>query len=230
MKRLLFLIVALATSVCHAQFTFELQGQIAYVDDGDTLILHPNKQRIRLAEIDAPETEHGTSRPGQPYGSASRAALVSMMPVGSDVTARCYERDDHGRAVCRIFFNNIDISLEMVRLGHAHAYREYVRDPRIIGAAEHAKSAQLGLWSFSDAVYPQTWRRSCWEKPEAEKPLFCSVSESAPVVAHQRPNRAAPAPTPSNEKATPIADAFDFKAVFARLKALTHWVHLIKWP
>jgi endonuclease YncB( thermonuclease family) len=43
-----------------------------------------------------------------------------MIPLGSDVTARCYERDAHGRAVCRIFFNNIDISLEMVRLGYAH--------------------------------------------------------------------------------------------------------------
>ena len=229
MKRLLFLIVALATSVCHAQFIFELQGQVAYVDDGDTLILHPNKQRIRLAEIDAPETEHGTSRPGQPYGSASRAALVAMMPVGSDVTARCYERDAHGRAVCRIFFNNIDISLEMVRLGHAHAYREYVRDPRIIGAAEHAKSAQLGLWSFSDAVYLQTWRRSCWDKSD-NTPLFCSVSESSPVVAQSRPAKTASIPTQSNDQASPNADAFDFQAVFARLKALTGWVNSIKWP
>lgn len=186
MKHLLAFAIAMATcALAHAQFTFELRGQVAHVDDGDTIILHPSRERIRLAEIDAPETAHGAKRPGQPYGQAARAALVAIMPVGSDVTARCYERDQHGRAVCRLFIDNIDVSLEMVRLGHAHAYREYVRDPRILGAAEHAKTAQLGLWAHANAVYPQTWRRSCWDKPDP--PIFCSADEpqdgSEPAVA-----------------------------------------------
>lgn len=163
--------------LAQAQFAFELSGQVAYIDDGDTIILHPGSQRIRLAEIDAPETEHGASKPGQPYGQTARAALAAMMPIGSEVKARCYGRDAHNRAVCRLFYTNIDVSLEMVRLGHAHAYKEYIHDPRIIGAAEHAKTQQLGLWASGEAVYPQTWRRTCWE--DNDSPLYCSNSESA---------------------------------------------------
>lgn len=195
MKKLFALVALLAAATwAHAQFAFELEGQVAYIDDGDTIILHPGSQRIRLAEIDAPETEHGPGKPGQPYGSTARAALAAMMPVGSEVKAQCYENDAHGRAVCRVMFQNVDISLEMARLGHAHAYKEYVRDPRIIGAADYAKARQLGLWSYGNAVYPQTWRRSCWET--GSQPLFCSTGEpstTAPVLVAQAVTTSEPA-------------------------------------
>ncbi|BDT74002.1 hypothetical protein os4_35550 (plasmid) [Comamonadaceae bacterium OS-4] len=187
MKKAIAMLVLLAAATwAHAQFTFELEGQVAYIDDGDTFILHPGNQRVRLAEIDAPETDHGTGKSGQPYGPSSRAALTAMMPIGSDVKAQCYERDVHGRAVCRVSFQNIDISLEMARLGHAHAYKEYVRDPRIIGAADYAKAKQLGLWSYGNAVYPQTWRRNCWA--QGSLPLYCSTGDpatAAPVMVAQ---------------------------------------------
>lgn len=187
MKKAIALVALLAASTwAQAQFTFELEGQVAYIDDGDTIILHPGSQRVRLAEIDAPETDHGPDKPGQPYGNTARAALTAMMPVGSEVKAQCYERDAHGRAVCRVMYQNIDISLEMARLGHAHAYKEYVRDPRIIGAADYAKARQLGLWSAGNAVYPQTWRHNCWTA--GTQPLYCSTGESpstAPVLVPQ---------------------------------------------
>jgi endonuclease YncB( thermonuclease family) len=187
MKKAIALVALLAVATwAHAQFTFELEGQVAHIDDGDTIILHPGSQRIRLAEIDAPETEHGPGKPGQPYGTTARAALAAMMPVGSEVKAQCYERDAHGRAVCRVMYQNVDISLEMARLGHAHAYKEYVRDPRIIGAADYAKARQLGLWNAGNAVYPQTWRHSCWTA--TAQPLYCSSGEStntAPVLVAQ---------------------------------------------
>lgn len=185
-KAIAMLVLLAATTWANAQFAFDLEGQVAYIDDGDTMILHPGNQRIRLAEIDAPETDHGAAKAGQPYGATSRAALAAIMPVGSDVKAKCYERDAHGRAVCRVFYQNIDISLEMARLGHAHAYKEFVRDPRILGAADYAKARQLGLWSYGNAVYPQTWRHSCWT--EGSQPLFCSSGEpstAAPVLVVQ---------------------------------------------
>ncbi len=224
---------AIAMAMCalaHAQFTFELRGQVAHVDDGDTIILHPGSQRVRLAEIDAPEIDHSTHRPGQPHGLAARAALVALMPIGSAVTAQCYERDDRGRAVCRVFYDGIDLSLEMVRLGHAHAYREYVRDPRILGAQEHAKAAQAGLWALSNAVYPQTWRRSCWDK--SDTPLYCSVNEPSDDGTHS--TVAVVGTTRAELKPDlPSLSRFglpDSHTVIARARALTQWVTSIRWP
>lgn len=174
---LIGLVLAAALGSANAEpFQFELNGQVAHVEDGDTIILHPGGQIIRMAEIDTPETNHGTGKPGQPYGRTAKAALTAMMPVGSTVKAQCYERDAHQRAVCRVFFENIDISLEMVRLGHAHAYKEYVRDPRILGVADYAKATQKGLWASGEAVYPQTWRRNCWAG--GNKPLYCSNADN----------------------------------------------------
>lgn len=229
MKSLFAFACALAMCACaHAQFTFELRGQVAHVDDGDTLILHPGAHRVRLAEIDAPEVDHGPTRPGQPYGQAARSALVALMPIGSDVVAQCYERDNKGRPVCRVSHDGIDLSLEMARLGHAHAYREYVRDPRILGAQEHAKTAQAGLWGQGNAVYPQTWRRSCWDS--ATPPLYCSVNESS---VHARAAHAAatfriepPAATPS----FPKFELPDFNTTIARARALLQWAASIRWP
>lgn len=228
MKKVIALIAMLVTCACaQAQFAFELAGQVAFVDDGDTIILHPGSQRIRLAEIDAPETDHGTSRPGQPYGQASRAALAAMMPVGSDVVAKCYEYDRNKRAVCRLFYQNIDISLEMVRLGHAHAYVEYNHDPRVIGAAEHAKTAQIGLWASGNAVYPQTWRRNCWNAES--QPLYCSNSESGTVQATPpRPKKSST--TPASTGATNLPTGESVAALLQFAKVATNWLQHVQLP
>lgn len=226
MKKLLaFGMLWISCALAHAQFTFTLQGQVAYIDDGDTLILHPSKESIRLAEIDAPETDHGANRAGQPYGLVARTALAAMMPVGSEITAHCYERDPRNRAVCRVMFNNIDISLEMVRLGHAHAYKEYVRDPRIIGAEQYAKSAQIGLWASGNAVYPQTWRHTCWDA--SNTPLYCSVTETSadsarPVVVKQ------PNPTSPSEK--PILTAAMLTQASNTLQVALNWLKTVSFP
>ena len=52
--------------------TYTLTGKVVQVSDGDTinLLIDRETHRIRLASIDAPETAHGSSRPGQPFGEA----------------------------------------------------------------------------------------------------------------------------------------------------------------
>ena len=228
MKKLITLAAMVLTcALAQAQFAFELKGQVAYIDDGDTIILHPGSQRIRLAEIDAPETDHGASRPGQPYGQTSRAALAAMMPVGSEVAAKCYEHDAHKRAVCRLFFQDIDISLEMVRLGHAHAYVEYVHDPRVLGAEAYAKTNQIGLWDSGNAVYPQTWRRSCWDTTSA--PLYCSNNEApgherttVPIKAVATPAKA------SKDHLAPTRESL--ASLSQKLQQSLEWLKTVRMP
>lgn len=50
--------------------THQASGDVFRVEkvlDGDTVILRGAAQRIRLANIDAPEMSHGYGRPGQPF-------------------------------------------------------------------------------------------------------------------------------------------------------------------
>jgi hypothetical protein len=59
----------------------ELAGKVIHVDDGDTLTVldADNFQRVvRLTDIDAPESEHGSSFPGQPFSGRATALLKSL--------------------------------------------------------------------------------------------------------------------------------------------------------
>ncbi len=79
MNRILRLqIVLLALSP--ALFAADLSGGVVGIADGDTFtLLTSDKQqvKIRLAEIDAPES-------GQPYGNKSKQALSGLL-FGKDV-------------------------------------------------------------------------------------------------------------------------------------------------
>lgn len=50
----------------HAAGQYTLSGKIVKVSDGDTvnILVKQQTHRIRLASIDAPETAHGSNRPG----------------------------------------------------------------------------------------------------------------------------------------------------------------------
>ena len=58
-----------------------------------------------------------------------------------------------------IWFDGRDINREMVREGHAWAYRDYLQDRTILEDENHAKSAELGLWSLNNPIPPWEWRR-----------------------------------------------------------------------
>ena len=83
---------------------------LAYVVDGDTLII--KKTQVRLFGVDAPEINH-------PYGQKAKWALVSLCK-GQIVQAETIEQDNHGRTVARCYLQDgRDLSAEMVKLGLA---------------------------------------------------------------------------------------------------------------
>jgi endonuclease YncB( thermonuclease family) len=134
----------------------EIQGRVIGISDGDTFtLLTPEKQqvKIRLAEIDAPES-------GQPYGNKSKQALSSLV-YGKDVLVRVQTKDRYGRTVGRPYIGDLDICEEMVRMGAAWAYREYLRDQRLLTLEAEAKAQETGLWGLSEAqnTAPWGWRR-----------------------------------------------------------------------
>jgi endonuclease YncB( thermonuclease family) len=135
----------------------DISGKVVGIADGDTftLLTAQNQQvKIRLAEIDAPES-------GQPYGEKSRQALSELV-FGKNVRVAVQTTDQYGRTVGRPYVGDLDICAEMVRGGAAWAYRRYLRDQALLTLESKAKAEKRGLWGLSEAqnAPPWEWRRS----------------------------------------------------------------------
>lgn len=96
-----------------------------------------------LAEINAPES-------GQPYGNRSNQALSDLI-FGTDVTVRVQTTDRFGRTVGRPYVGDLDVSAEMVRVGAAWGYRQYLRDDNLLTLEAEAREAKRGVWGLSEA-------------------------------------------------------------------------------
>jgi endonuclease YncB( thermonuclease family) len=136
-------------------FGGEISGKVIGIADGDTFtLLTTDKQqiKIRLAEIDAPESS-------QPYGNKSKQALSDLI-FGKDVRVVVQTTDRYGRTVGRPYVGDLDVSAELVRMGAGWAYREYLRDRSLLTLEADAKANQRGLWGLSEAsITPWDWRR-----------------------------------------------------------------------
>ena len=137
-------------------FAGELSGKAIGISDGDTFtLLTSDKQqiKIRLAEIDAPESN-------QPYGNRSQQALSGLI-FGKDVRVVVQTTDRYGRTVGRPYVGGLDVCEEMIRSGSAWVYRQYVVDLGLFDIESEAKAALRGLWALPEAeqIAPWDWRR-----------------------------------------------------------------------
>ncbi len=120
-----------------------MTGRAIGITDGDTFtLLTGDKQqiKIRLAEIDAPES-------AQPYGNRSKQALSGLI-FGKDVQVAVQTIDRYGRTVGRPYVGELDVCEEMIRSGSAWVYRQYVVDKDLFEIESEAKTALRGLWSL----------------------------------------------------------------------------------
>lgn len=144
-------------------------GDTAVVErvlDGDTVVLRGFKQRVRLANIDAPEMSHGYEKPGQPF-SVQATKWMEKKVEGKAVTVRCPDEDRYGRRVCDLFLNGEHVNKELVRAGLAWANTangRYLRDKTVLDAQREAQESHRGLWTQAHATPPWLWRHECWEK------------------------------------------------------------------
>lgn len=131
-----------------------IEGKVVAITDGDTLIILMDKKqyKIRLAEIDTPER-------AQPYGSKAKEILSGLV-FGKEVTARVQDIDRYGRYVARIYLGEFDVCREMVSLGAAWVYRQYLKDKALLEVEAEAKQAMRGLWSLPETqnIPPWKWR------------------------------------------------------------------------
>lgn len=152
MNRFLILLLALLAG---NSFAYEITGKVVNVADGDTItILDANKKqnKIRLADIDAPEK-------GQPYGNRATQHLKAMV-AGKQVSADCREKDKYKRDICTIVVDGVDVNADLVATGHAWVYEQYNSRADLPPMQEEAKAKNLGLWSLPEAqiIKPSDWR------------------------------------------------------------------------
>jgi endonuclease YncB( thermonuclease family) len=147
---------------------YKMTGKVVRVSDGDTInLLIDNKQeRIRLASIDAPETAHGSSQPGQPFGEASRKNLANYV-AGKTITITCFEKDRYDRHICDIPVDGTTANRLQVEQGFAWANQQakgkFLRDKSLLELEKSARQKKLGLWAEPGAVAPWEWRVQCWK-------------------------------------------------------------------
>lgn len=150
--------------------SYTLTGPVTKVADGDTVTLRARdgSHRIRLDSIDAPEDDHGSDQPGQPYAQESRRNLAAMVE-GKTITAQCYERDQFGRDLCVLMLpDGRSANREQVAAGYAWAYTarrgDYLRDKAMPELQRQAREARRGMWAQGALTEPWKWRYDCWKE------------------------------------------------------------------
>ena len=129
--------------------------RVVGVHDGDTVTCldeSNQQQKVRLAEIDAPEI-------GQDYGKVSREVLAEMV-FGKTVEVTEDGKDRYGRWIGHLTSNGVDVNRQMIATGNAWHYGDYSRDTSLAALQSQAQSQRLGLWAQPNPVAPWDYRKS----------------------------------------------------------------------
>lgn len=143
----------------------DISCRVVAISDGDTLTcLTAEKQqvKVRMAEIDTPEK-------AQPYGTRSRQAL-SDLAFSKDATLEVQDRDRYGRTVAKVIVDGRDVNREMVGIGAAWVYRDYLKDRSLLQVEEEARRAKRGLWALpeSERMPPWEWRKAARDQGQSK--------------------------------------------------------------
>ena len=110
-----------------------------------------------MACIDAPETAQGEN------GTQATLVLKQLLGAGP-VAIRPQTVDRYWRIVAEVYAGGRNVNLEMVRLGMAYAYRQYLsgcdETNAYLGAGAQAERGRQGVWRWGSEVKPWDFRKS----------------------------------------------------------------------
>jgi micrococcal nuclease len=131
-------------------------GEVTAIKDGDTFeVLYDGQaERVRLAEIDCPES-------AQPYGKKAKQ-FASDLCFGKTVTVDSGgKRDRYGRVVGIVTTQDgINVNEALVKAGYAWHYKDYSDNAQIGVYEQEARRKGLGLWADNNPVAPWEWRKN----------------------------------------------------------------------
>ena len=135
--------------------------RVVGVHDGDTVTCideSNQQQKVRLAEMDAPEIS-------QDYGKVSREALAAMV-FGKTIEVVDSGKDQYGRWIGHLFVNGNDVNREMIATGNAWHYAAYSTDSSLAALQSQAQAQRLGLWAQPNPTPPWDYRKN-GQKPSS---------------------------------------------------------------
>ncbi len=118
-----------------------LEGVVTYVVDGDTLHLQTKSEEYKICfyGVDSPENT-------QKYGTESKEFLLKKV-LNKKVTVEVESSDQHGRKICKIYYDNDYLNEEVIKNGYGLWNEFHAKDDYILkDAQEHAQKYKLGLW------------------------------------------------------------------------------------
>lgn len=123
-------------------------AHITRVVDGDTLIVGGN-ERVRLSEVDAPESN-------QAFGPQAQQCLSAILALAPPRICR-QGQDQYGRTLANLQVADIDVGAALVTLGCAWAYTAYLPQNSALPQMQQAAASQSsGLWALPAPQAP--WR------------------------------------------------------------------------
>jgi endonuclease YncB( thermonuclease family) len=146
------LLLVLACLAAPSAWAETYSGKVVRISDGDTLTLLVDRKQIkvRLTEIDAPESH-------QAFGQRSRQSLADLC-AAQPATVRSSGKDKYGRVLGRVECKGMDANTEQVRRGMAWVYDRYVTDRSLYALQNEARAAHTGLWAEQMPTAPWLWR------------------------------------------------------------------------
>ena len=160
--RLLCAVLLAFSASALAQDNPVLVGTVFKVTDGDTIKvqLTSGPINVRFDSIDAPESN-------QPHGAQAKAALAKLLD-GKQVQLDVVTQDRYERVVALVYVGDLNVNEQMVKNGHAWAYREYLKNRDYCRWEDQARQQKRGLWTLkaTDWIYPSDWRR--WRRKTIE--------------------------------------------------------------
>lgn len=131
-----------------------LSAEITYFYDGDTVkIKDANREfKLRITDIDAPELN-------QTYGKKSRRAIMQLCQ-NAQVQLQIFGIDKYQRNLGKLQCNQQDVSVFMVKNGHAWFNNRYSNDGNLAFLQQTAQQSHAGLWNNKKPTPPWQWRKN----------------------------------------------------------------------
>ena len=137
------------------QFPYEIQAKsIVAIWGGDNFeVMHDGLLHyLVLQGIDSP-------KPGQDYFGQSLKHLDDLI-VGRSFRVIIYGLDEEKREIARVFVNELDVNIEMLRAGLAWYDGNEFEDSRSFKLYEKAaRDEKIGLWNDPDPIHPSEFKR-----------------------------------------------------------------------
>jgi endonuclease YncB( thermonuclease family) len=148
-----WLLIVFLLLLAHGVRAETLSGTVTSVVDGDTLTIldaQKRRHRVRLAEVDAPESK-------QAFGIKSARSLHGLC-FGKSAQVEWKTKDQNKRYIGQVTCGGIDANAEQVRRGMAWVSPRATQPGSLLYELEaHARVRGIGLWADPSPIPPWEW-------------------------------------------------------------------------